>query len=212
LGRYSVDGDAVVPQLERKIPGETNDCTLGCRIGWPAFRVAPLAGCGVDDAARTLLHHDGHRVAASVERALEVHTHDGVEVGLVDLMEQSIASDTCVVHENVEPAIVLDSSADELLGLAKVGDGVVVGNCFATVLANQRDDLIGRGSRASSAVALHARVVDDDFGALGCEGHGVGTTDASPAAGDDRYFIFQIFAHDFSLLRCADWPLLGSGV
>ena len=101
-----------------------------------------------------------------VERPLEVHADDCVEVLLSDLVEQAIARHASVVHQDVQPPVVLDGGADEAFSLAEVGDRVVIGDRLATVLADDRDNLIGWGLRATCAVAVDARVVDHDLRAL----------------------------------------------
>ena len=155
---------AVQPGARRRVDDRPVD--LGARLGL----LPPVLGC----------------VAREVERALEVHGDDAVEVLLGHRHEHPVAQDAGVVDDDVEVAERLDGLVRPSPGTVEGGDAVGVGHRLATGGDDLVDDRLGGRGVGTAAVAGAAEVVDDDLGALGSEQQGVLAADAAPAAGDDR--------------------------
>ena len=120
------------------------------------------------------------------ERALQVDTNDGVEVGLRHLEQHAVAEDPGVVDQHVELPEAVDRLLDQVLGPVPVGHVVVVGGRLAALATDDLGHRLGRPLVSPLAGDGGAHVVDDDLGALLGQQQRLAPPDAVPGTGDDR--------------------------
>jgi len=75
--------------------------------------------------------------------------------------------------------------------IVELGDRAEIGDGFAALLFDLRDDLVGRAGGFAFAGEAAAEIVDDDFGAARCEQQRVRATEAAAGAGHDRDFSIE---------------------
>jgi hypothetical protein len=119
------------------------------------------------------------------EVALEVDAHDVVEVVLAHVEEHPVAQEAGVVHEDVEPAPLLEAAPDHGERVVPIGDVAAVGHRVATRSADLVDHRVGR-ARLTLTREREPEVVHHDLHALPRQRERVRPTEAAPRAGDER--------------------------
>lgn len=189
-----VDGDLGPREFERPGAHHADDAGLGGGVvGLP--EVADLAGGRTDaddPAALTLLPHPDRGGAGAGEGTPKMRGDDGVELLVGHFPEGRIAQDPCVVHQDIQPAVLTDRPIDQCLRGLGGADRYYLRGGRAAVLVDRLHDGIGDPL---------VDVVDDDRGAAAGELDGVGQAQAAPASGDNGDLAGEI--HDDSLSTVA---------
>ena len=132
------------------------------------------------------------------ERALQVHRYDSVEVCLGHGEKHLVADDAGIVHDDVEPAVLLHRPLDQGLGRLPVRDRAVVGDGLTAAADDLGGDRFGRRFLGLLAVQSRSEVVDHDRRAGRGKSEAVGAAEAPAAAGHDRDLAVE-HSHEISL-------------
>src|SRR5262249_8550206 len=132
----------------------------------------------VDDAAGATLDHVLDGGLRQVERAGQVDRDDLLPVVVGHLGHGPVDGDAGVVHQDVQPAVLLDDVADHATAVFAAADVPVVQGDPATGIGGRHlgEELLGRFGVAP--------VAGRDFRAVGGEVVADGGADAAGAAGD----------------------------
>ena len=180
-----VDLDVVLRALDREHVHEANQAHLrGAVVRLAEVAEDARARRRYHDPAVAVLLHRGERGLGDEERALQVHVDDRLEVLGLELGEALVAQDPGVVHEDVDPAEVVERGLDDRLAAFGRGDRVVVGCGLAAGLDDLLHGRVGHAAAAAAAVGRAAEVVHDDGRAAARELEGVGLAEAAARAGD----------------------------
>jgi hypothetical protein len=88
---------------------------------------------------------------SSFVASLQVYVVDEVPILVLHLSEAHISQDTCIVDEDVDPAVRLDGRGDDLVS---IDNAVVVGDCLSSSLLDLLDDEVGSLSRCSLQMVM----------------------------------------------------------
>src|SRR5215218_1588130 len=120
-GGYGVHRDAVAAELDSEGLGEALEARLGGRVVGLAA-VAQSAGRGdVHYPAVSLFDHVPLRHPAAQKGPREVNVQDRPPLLVGHLVEEVVPGNTCVVDEDVEPAVALDRPLHGVLDLRAAG-------------------------------------------------------------------------------------------
>ena len=122
--------------------------------------------------------------------ALQVDVDDRIPFALLHVHEHSIAQDSRVVDQNVEPSVGVDRLLNHGSGRIEVGHIRSVGHGLSAVLANLLDHLVGWPRVLALAIPGAPEIVHDDLGAMFCQHQRVLAPDPSPSSSHDRDAIF----------------------
>ena len=156
-------------------------------------------GGHVHEGAAFLRTHVRDGGAADVESAVEMHLHDGVEFFRRHAVEDAVAQDAGVVHDDVDLAVGIHGGSDDALGGAPVGHAIGVDDGLALAVEGLdfADNLLRRRCVTALAVDRGANVVDDDLGAILRHDERDRPADAAPRAGDNGNLAFKhLLAHE----------------
>ena len=116
-----------------------------------------------------------------------MHLDHQVPVLLGDVAEGFVTQDASVADQDVDLAIGIQGGLQNILAAGHGGDVVPVGHSLATSCHDLVDDLLGScAGTGSGSVARTAQIVDNDGGTLLGEEFGVGLTQTTACASDDR--------------------------
>ncbi len=119
------------------------------------------------------------------EVPFEVNADHGVPVVLAEIHQHPVAQEAGVADERVETSVHLQGGPDQGGGAVGGGDVTAVRDRLAAGGPDLGDDSSGRTLRAALPVQSHTQVVDDDPGAFGREGEGMGAAEPAAGPGDD---------------------------
>ena len=156
----------------------------------------PRGGRHVHEAAGALRPEPGRGGPRGVEAPLEVHVDDRVPVFLRHLVEDGVAQDPGVVHDDVDPPETVDRLLDHPLRGAEAHDAVEVGLRLAARIANRAHRLEGGGPVLAVAGGGATRIVHDHLRAVRSEHLRDLGADAAPGAGDQRDLSFDQPRHE----------------
>ena len=74
----------------------------------------------IDNATRTLLHHDRGTSVDKVESGLQVHVQHSVPLSLAHTHHQAVFRDTGVVHQDIDTSEILHDLGNDVMSLLKV--------------------------------------------------------------------------------------------
>ena len=110
-------------------------------------------------------------------------------------MEDAVAQDAGVVHQDVDAAERVERGLHDLVGVLRLADRQRRGDRLPARLLDLVDHLLRRAGVAARAVERGADVVDQDLGALRRQHDRDGAADAAARAGDDGDFSFDDARH-----------------
>ncbi len=191
-GGDGVDHDVLLRTLGSEHAGEADEAHLGCAVVGLA-EVAGEAGVGrrVDHSAVALLTEVEPCRLGDVERTTEVHVEDGLDLGLLHLVEGLVPEDAGVVDDDVDSVERIDGRLDDRLAAFGRCDAVAVGYRLATEGLDLFDDPLGGCGRAAASVDGATEVVDDDTSSTTGELERVLAAEAAACTGDDRYLAVE---------------------
>ncbi len=116
----------------------------------------------MDEAAVALLFHHPEGRLTDVERPLEVHGDNRVQVGRVELGEALVAKNASVVDDDVDGPVGVQRGLHDGRAPLRRGYRLVVGDGLATRLDDLLDHLLGWAVASASPVGIPPQVVDHD--------------------------------------------------
>ena len=138
----------------------------------------------------------------NVKRTAQVHIEDRVEIIGRHLLQRSPANDACVVHEDVQPAVVLERRFDDRPTARGRCHGLRACHRVTSGLRDLGDHVCGRRRVGAVAGQTPAGIVDDDLRPARREQQRIRAPQAAATAGDDGDAIVESeFRHLFSSVR-----------
>ena len=161
---------------------QTDDARLRCRV----VRLAGVAADAGDarhvhDAPVALLHHDLARSAADMERALQVHVDDAIEVIVLHAHHKPVARDAGVVDHGIKAAEGLMRLLDQRVRLGFIGHACRDGLYLHAMFAGDAASLLAQHGKARLARAVQRHIEAGSRQLLGDR-----KADTARAAGDKR--------------------------
>ena len=86
----------------------------------------PAEGGDIDDAALSKPTHMGKNSQRSVNRAPEDDVHSRIEIFQRHGVDRTDPDDACIIHQDLDPAVMLQHFANHSIHLRAIGD--VAGN------------------------------------------------------------------------------------
>ena len=180
-------------QIEGHRVGQPGDAPLARGVDRAPFQAGLRPGRDVEDAPPPLGNHRLGGVTAHGENPFDVDGDDRVELLLRRLPYRRHAVEPRVVHQHVEPAVLLDAVLDDPARLVPPRHAAAVGGGLAAGIADLARHALG---------LLNVDVIDQHPGALGGHSHGVRPPQAAPRSRDDDRLAFK---HTHTALQAAQY-------
>ncbi|MOA01415.1 hypothetical protein D3C78_1208230 [compost metagenome] len=191
---HGVDVDVVAPPLLGQRLGHAEDAGLGRGIvGLPGVATGGDRG-NVDHLAVDHTAFGGFLLGQGAddrlggtqdaERCGQVAVDDGVPLLVAHLLDHVVPGVAGVVDDDVDAAVVLDSSLDEAIGEIDSGDTADAGHGFAASGADLGNHFFSRAG---------IQVIDHHTGAIARQFQRDAATDATTGTGDQGDFAFKFF-------------------